>query len=227
MKSSVDRRKFLKLGLGTTATALAFTSLSAKAVAATCGGITPPQTKGPFYPGEANFRPENDLTWADGRPQRAEGAVVYIRGRVLDSRCRPIAGANVEIWQACHTGRYNNRLDPNPAPLDPNFRYWGETDTDADGNYFFKTIVPGAYPASEDWWRPAHIHFRVARLGYKELITQMYFKGDALNDRDLILQALPAAERELVVVDFQPSAPDLEPGTRTGVFDITLKSVRE
>ncbi len=69
-----------------------------------------------------------------------------MRGIVQDLSCRPVAGVNVEIWQACASGRYNNERDPNPAPLDPNFRYWGETFTDAAGAYEFKTILPGAYP---------------------------------------------------------------------------------
>ena len=221
----LDRRKFLQLGITTSAGALVFTSLGAKAAAATCG-LTPPQTPGPFYPGEANFRPENDLTFVEGRSQRALGRIVYVKGRVLDAACQPISNANVEIWQACESGRYNNRLDPNPAPIDPNFRYWGETNTNASGEYMFKTIIPGAYPADTDWTRPPHIHFKVSRIGYKELVTQMYFKGDPLNDKDLILLDIPAVERERVIVDFRPSSAELEPGSLTGNFDINLLSVK-
>jgi protocatechuate 3,4-dioxygenase beta subunit len=106
--------------------------------------------------------------------------------------------------------------------MDPDFRYWGETFTDADGAYWFKTIIPGAYPAGEGWTRPPHIHFRVARLGFAELITQMYFKGNGWNDADLILQAIPAHERDSVIVDFSPGAL----GVPEGTFDITLKGVR-
>lgn len=224
MKTELDRRLFLKMG-GISAGALALTGILPKAVAATCG-LTPPQTPGPFYPGEKNFSAENDLTRVAGRNGRAQGQVVYVTGRVLGSDCGPLAGANVEIWQACVSGRYNNAKDPNPAPLDPNFRYWGETFTNEAGEYSFKTIVPGAYPADTNWTRPPHIHFRVAKLGYRELVTQMYFRGDALNEQDLILQDIPAAERDLVVVDFRPSPMGFEPGTLTGVFDLTLRSVR-
>ncbi len=66
-----------------------------------------------------------------------------MRGRVVDEDCQPVANANVEIWQACATGRYNNRNDPNPAALDPNFRYWAEAFTVADGLYqFIKPLFP-------------------------------------------------------------------------------------
>lgn len=228
MTKQQDRRRFLKLGTGT-AGALALSVISSpvsKALAASCGP-TPPQTPGPFYPGKTQFHPDHDLTHIPGHSSRARGRVVYIRGKVLDARCLPIAGATVEIWQACASGRYNNPKDPNTAAaLDPDFKYWAEAHTDEHGEYLFKTIIPGSYPADAGWTRPPHIHFKVSRLGYRELVTQMYFKGDPLNDRDLILQDIPAAERGGVIVDFQPSPAGFEGGTLTGDFDITLRSVR-
>ena len=211
--------------MGASAGAVALTGLMPQALAATCG-LTPPQTPGPFYPGEQNFTPENDLTQVPGRTVRALGQVIYVTGKVLDPACRPIEGATVEIWQACASGRYDNPKDENPAPLDANFRYWGEAYSDANGFYSFKTIKPGAYPADATWTRPPHIHFKVSRRGYKELVTQLYFAGDALNDKDLILQNVPKAEQKSVIVNFTPSALDLEPGSLSGTFDITLQSVR-
>lgn len=200
--------------------------VSGQASAAGMCLLTPAQTAGPFYPGEVNFTTDVDLTRIEGRKERALGQVIYVKGIVTNQRCEPVAGANVEIWQACATGRYNNKLDPNPAAIDPNFRYWGETYTAADGSYMFKTIRPGHYPADTNWMRPAHIHFRVSKIGHQELVTQMYFKGDKYNDADLILQDIPARERESAIVDFQPSVPDLEPGSLTGQFNITFRSLR-
>jgi protocatechuate 3,4-dioxygenase beta subunit len=221
----VDRRKFLKLGAGVSAGALAMGGFLPRALAATCG-LTPPQTEGPFYPGEKNFTAENDLTRVPGAPRRALGSVVYINGTVTDQNCRPLTGANVEIWQACESGSYNNAKDPNPAPRDPYFKYWGETFTDDNGKYSFKTIIPGAYPADEGWVRPAHIHYKVSKLGYHGVTTQMYFKGDPWIAKDLILLGLSPEERERVIVDFQPVGPGMEPGTRIGTFDISIRSVR-
>lgn len=225
MSTKIDRRKFLFSSITASAGALAMTGLVPKALAETCG-LTPPQTPGPFYPGEKNFKAENDLTQVTGNSKRAIGQVIYVRGRVLNESCQPIANANVEIWQACASGKYNNAKDPNPAPIDPNFRYWGETDTDANGDYLFKTIIPGAYPATADWTRPPHIHFKVSRLGQKELITQMYFKGDPLNEKDMILDDVPKSEWDRVVVGFHSSPAGFEPGSLTGEFDINMESVR-
>lgn len=224
MNSNSERRQFLKLGAGA-AGIFALSSPITKALAASCG-LTPPQTSGPFYPGESLFHADSDLTSIPGHSARAQGQIIYVRGKVVDQYCKPVQGANVEIWQACASGKYNNQKDSNPAPLDPHFKYWAEAFTDANGEYYFKTIIPGAYPADTDWTRPPHIHFKVSCLGYKELVTQMYFKGNALNDHDLILQQIPARQRDSVVVDFQPSPMGFEPGSLTGSFDITLRSIR-
>lgn len=224
MESNSERRKFLKSG-ATMVGVIASLSPISKALASSCG-ITPSQTAGPFYPGESRFHPDNDLTSVNGRPSKAEGQVVYIQGKIIDQHCKPVDGAVVEIWQACASGKYNHSHDSNPAPLDHDFKYWGEAITDATGSYAFKTIIPGAYPADKDWVRPPHIHFKVSRLGYRELVTQMYFKGNPLNDRDFILQHLSPAEQASVVVDFQPSSPAFEAGSLTGQFDLVLRSVR-
>lgn len=220
MEVQANRRKFL-IGAAT------FAGLSVKALASnSCEVFTPPQTRGPFYPGESRFGEDTDLTYVPGSSTRALGQVVYIKGVVLDHDCKPVEGANVEIWQACATGKYNAPNDPNPAKLDPNFKYWAETFTDKNGEYMFKTIVPGAYPATQSWDRPPHIHFKVTKLGFRELVTQMYFKNEELNDRDLILQDLPQLERESVIVDFKPSPANLEPKTLLGQFEIKLRPVR-
>jgi protocatechuate 3,4-dioxygenase beta subunit len=178
--------------------------------------LTPSQTAGPFYPGEEEFSLEHDLTLVPGSSVRAEGEVIYVQGRVVDHTGLPVSGANVEIWQACASGKYNSPLDPNPAPLDPHFRYWAEALTNENGEYMFKTIVPGIYPAEQDWDRPPHIHFRVTKAGHEELVTQMYFKGHPLNDLDQILRKIPGEQRETVMVDFANEK-------KTGFFEIVLK----
>ncbi len=212
------RRVFLK-GLAGLGAAVVSQNLGASPVCRK----TPAQTAGPFYPGESQFFPDNDLTRVPGATRPALGEIIYLDGRVQDLQCQPVPDVNVEIWQACASGRYNNDRDPNPAPLDPAFKYWGETFTDPQGRFSFKTIKPGAYPAADDWDRPPHIHVRVAKRGYKDLITQMYFKGDPLNDEDLILQATPVEQRASLIVDFQPVRN--EPGERIGQFIITIEKV--
>jgi protocatechuate 3,4-dioxygenase beta subunit len=71
--------------------------------------------------------------------------------------------------------------------------------------------------------RPPHIHVRISRRGYHELVTQMYFAGEALNDHDLIRRELTTEDQARVTVAFEPAPAPAEPGSRLGVFDITLR----
>jgi len=81
------------------------------------------------------------------------------------------------------------------------------------------TIIPGAYPASGDWVRPPHIHYKVRAPSGRSITTQMYFAGDPLNDKDLLLARLSADERGLVEVAFDTKTAD---GRRRGTFNLVL-----
>jgi protocatechuate 3,4-dioxygenase beta subunit len=145
---------------------------------------------------------------------------------VTDRECRPIANAVVDIWQANHEGRYNHSLDAsNPRPLDPNFQSRGIALTDSEGRYNFKSIIPGAYPASADWMRPSHVHFRVSSVGFRELTTQMYFQGTPYLNEDRILQSLSPEERQAVVIDFAPRALNNGEVVRVCIFPIILQRI--
>jgi protocatechuate 3,4-dioxygenase beta subunit len=159
---------------------------------------------GPVFGDDSIEQTDNDLTAQhDGEPL---GERIVVSGRVLDEDGRPIRGALVEVWQANAAGRYRHEVDQHPAPLDPNFSGAGRVLTDADGNYRFITIKPGAYPWGnhENAWRPAHIHFSVfGRAFTQRLVTQMYFPGDPLFEFDPIFHSVrdPGA-RELLVSSF-------------------------
>lgn len=215
MDIQVSRRNLIRsTGI---AGAVAATLPIGSALAADCD-ITPSQTSGPFYPVQDQLDKDADLTVVSGNRNHATGEKIVINGTVRETACgSPIANALVEIWQACATGKYNHPDDPNTAELDPNFQYWGRTRTNAQGQYSFTTIKPGAYPATETWMRPPHIHFRVVAPGRPTLVTQMYFAGDLLNDIDEILLAIPAAKRPLVIASFTEQG-----GALHGTFDISL-----
>jgi len=200
-------------------------SLGAAALTATgslLAATTPAQTEGPFFPIHPQPDTDADMTRIEGHSERALGEVVEISGRVLDEDGAPIEGALIDVWQANVHGRYAHERDPNPAPLDENFQGWAQLRTDAEGRYRVKTIKPGAYPVMDDWSRPPHIHFKVARRGFHELTTQMYFAGDPLNDVDRLLQSVPESERGMLVVDFQ-AAPEHD--SKHGEFNLVLRRV--
>ena len=61
------------------------------------------------------------------------------------------------------------------------YRLRGHQFTDAQGRWWFDTIVPGLYPG-----RTRHYHFKVQRSGGEVLTTQLYFPGESGNERDRI-----------------------------------------
>ena len=184
---------------------------------------TPDQILGPFYPVSKTPDLAGDLTQLSGRSGRAEGQVLNVMGRVLNIKGEPVHGAKLEVWQANTHGRYTHPADTNTAPLDPNFEGFAVLKTDAEGRYKFKTIKPGAYPAGSNTIRPPHIHFRLS--GHDdELVTQMYFEGEPLNEQDRFLQNALPDRRPLLVAKLLPPASEMEPNSRLVVFDIvTLK----
>ncbi len=217
----MNRRNLLKLGSGAAATLVSLNTLGA--TGAVCvRRLTPDQPEGPFYPVVDQVDVDADLIQLQNSHPLAQGQIIIVEGHLTDQHCKPVAGALVEIWQACHSGRYNHPSDPNTAELDPNFQYWGKSITDANGFYRFRTILPGAYPADTDWMRPPHIHFKISKKRYMELITQMYFSGDALNEADLILSRLTPAQQKDVVVELKNRADLQHP---VGVFDIKIEKV--
>ncbi|WP_439572598.1 protocatechuate 3,4-dioxygenase [Phreatobacter sp.] len=149
---------------------------------------TPRQTRGPYYPVARPADSDMDLTQVAGRQRRAEGEVIEVTGRVLGLRTGPLAGATVEIWQADAAGRYHHPRDPSGG-ADPNFQGFGAVRSDNAGRWLFRTIRPRFY-GSGSWARTPHIHFRVLGAGRGELVTQMYFPGEAMNARDGLYRSL-------------------------------------
>ena len=176
---------------------------------------TPDQILGPFYPISQIADVTGDLTRHAGG--QAEGTVLYVAGRVMASSGTPVPNARIEIWQANQHGRYAHPADENPAPLDPHFAGFALIQSDADGAYRLKTILPKAYPVSPTAIRPAHIHFLVTGK-MERLVTQMYFAGDPYNDGDPFLKS--ARRPEALIVTPTP-VPD-EPGALQVTWDIVL-----
>jgi protocatechuate 3,4-dioxygenase, beta subunit len=181
---------------------------------------TPEEIAGPFYPIIRPLDEDWDLTRVRGRDGAARGQVFHLVGRVLDSKGLPVKRARIEMWQANTHGRYDHASDPNvAAPLDPYFQGYAVEFTDDYGRYHFKTVKPGAYPATPTWTRTPHIHFDI-RGKHDRLITQLYFTGEPLNASDQLFQAL-GKERDSVLVQLAPS-PDVEPGSLLGTWNIVL-----
>ena len=179
------------------------------------------ETLGPFYPVRAPTSHDTDLTHYPGKKGgRALGQVIQLTGRVLDTSGRPLPKAEVKVWQANAAGRYTNPVDSNPAPLDPNFLGVVSFGVDSNGNYRLRTVKPGAYPEPSGTMRTPHVHFDVINADYR-LITQMYFPGEALNGKDLLLSTLAARHCDPSLSICKPATAS-EPNVLAFTFDLVM-----
>jgi protocatechuate 3,4-dioxygenase beta subunit len=178
------------------------------------------ETLGPFYPVRAPRSHDTDLTHYPGRSGRAQGQVIELTGRVLDTAGRPLAGTELTVWQANAAGRYTNPVDRNPAPLDPNFLGVVSFQVARDGSYRLRTVKPGPYPEPSGTIRTPHIHFDAVHADYR-LVTQMYFPDQPQNASDILLSTLAARRRDPRSVICQPTETS-EPGVLGFKWDIIL-----
>jgi protocatechuate 3,4-dioxygenase, beta subunit len=180
---------------------------------------------GPVYGHDVMNALDSDLTRNGVTSAEPIGERIIVTGRVLDENGRAQPNTLVEIWQANAAGRYIHVVDQHPAPIDPNFFGGGRCVTDAQGQYRFYTIKPGAYPWPNHFnaWRPQHIHLSLFGPTFlHRLVTQMYFPGDPLMELDPIYKSAPEGARERMVAKF--SIDITEPGFALGyVFDIVLR----
>jgi protocatechuate 3,4-dioxygenase, beta subunit len=156
---------------------------------------TPAQTEGPFYPVRLPKDSDFDLL-RNGSLLYAKGEPAWVEGSVSDLQGKPLAGAQVEIWQCDESGHYHHPGDGGRA--DPAFQGFGRVTLGRYGRYRFHTIRPVPYSG-----RTPHIHVKV-RLGSRELLTtQLYVAGDPHNERDFLWRQLGAEDRRSVTVPFE------------------------
>jgi protocatechuate 3,4-dioxygenase, beta subunit len=216
-QSSKTRRDVLTAAIATGVASIA----SVPAAVAETIRRTPSQIVGPFYPLTKPLDQDADLTAIAGKSGRALGQVIYLSGRVLNSKGEPVPNAGIEIWQANAHGKYTHPSDTNPAPLDPNFEGYARLTTDADGRYAIKTIKPGGYPEDVSGrMRAPHIHFDVSGR-VNRLVTQLYFAGDPLNDTDRFM-ATALSNKERLIIKPEPSSADKDAGSLSATWDIVL-----
>ncbi len=199
----MNRKEFLMAGSLTVFSVSVFGKVQATGNDFTGDCETTNDILGPFYRVDAPVR--NDLT-----VKGLKGTVVELKGRVFRQDCvTPIENAMVEIWHCDTDGEYDNNSK--------HFHQRGKWFSDAEGNYAFKTILPGKY-LNGNQYRPAHIHFRVSAAGSRELISQLYFQGDPHITNDP-WASKKEAERRILPITLEDTR-----GNLTVVFDIFLNN---
>lgn len=179
--------------------------------------LTPRQTEGPFYPDKLPLDTDNDLLIINDGITAAVGEVTHLSGRLLDSKGDPIRNAVIEIWQVDAKGAYLHTGSDNRDKRDANFQGFGRFLTGSKGEYCFRTIKPVGYPG-----RTPHIHFAVKMKGREKWTTQCYVKGEAANEKDIVLRGIRDEKvRDSVIVDFAPIK-DSKVGELAAKFDIVM-----
>jgi len=181
--------------------------------------VTPEMTEGPFYPDKLPLDQDNDLVIVSDRVTPAVGEITHLHGRVTDVKGQPVKNALVEIWQVDARGHYLHSRGMNgkrkAEGREPNFQGYGRFETNAQGEYRFRTIRPVSYPG-----RTPHIHVAVDRGKGHALATQCFVKGEPQNKKDGLIRRL-GNSAELLVVGFEP-VPESKTGELLANFNIVL-----
>lgn len=179
-------------------------------------GCTEATVFGPFYvEGAPAYALGDDV--ANG----AAGVPCSVRGRILGRDGEPVAGAEIQVWQADAEGKYDVQ-----RPGLEGAQARGVLHADAEGGYRFRSILAEAYPIPDDGpvgdmlkatrrhpWRPAHLHFMVKAPGYETLITHVFRNGDRYLDSDAVFGV-----RQSLIADWLPQAD----GTYLVEYDFVL-----
>jgi hydroxyquinol 1,2-dioxygenase len=172
------------------------------------GGATENTVLGPFYVHGAP-EIENGGDMAAGW----NGEPACVSGRVRSMDGKPIAGAELDLWQSNAEGHYDVQLaDTAGKQLRARLR------TDDEGRFHFRTIKPTAYPVPTDGpvgaildrmgrhaMRPAHLHFIVSAPGYETVVTHLFVQDDPYLESDVVF-----AVKDSLVVDFKRSDSEAE-----------------
>jgi len=176
---------------------------------------------GPFYREKSPL-----MKLGDQIAREVKGEEICLFGRVLDETGAPVAGAGVEVWQTDPDGAYDLQAhDPSTMDWRAQFR------TDSAGNYWFRATMPFGYTIPMDGpvgrmiqaqkrhgCRPAHTHFLIGAVGYRELVTSLYYANDPYIDTDTVFGVSNS-----LIIDPQAGVPGSPfPELRSIKYDFTL-----
>lgn len=171
---------------------------------------TPSSVLGPFH-----MLGAPDLAVGGDMKGDNVGDTVIVTGTVCEPDGKPIAGAEIEIWQTADNGLYSNQ-DPDQSEY--NLR--GHMVVGEDGRYLFTTVRPSPYAVPDDGpvgellhatgrdpWRPSHLHFIITAPGFRSLVTEVFPSDDPYLDVDAVF----GVREKLIMIYEKQSAGDAIP----------------
>lgn len=193
----------------------------------TAPGATDSTVLGPFHMTQSPVRELGDTIDLIGQAEP-----LLVTGSVRSTEGEALSNATIDVWQCDPNGFY----DVQQPDIQPPGNGRGVFSTNADGQFWFRTIVPSHYPIPTDGpvgallkatarhpFRPAHIHFIAAAPGYRTLTTHIFMPGSLYLDSDAVF----AVKRTLIgefhaVSQQQATRCGVPAGTRTLNVDLIL-----
>jgi hydroxyquinol 1,2-dioxygenase len=167
------------------------------------GGATESTVLGPF---PMVISPRRRL--GDSIDQVGTGPPCVVTGRVLSVGGTPLPGAEIDVWQADDHGFY----DVQQPGIQPQANGRGLFTADADGAFWFRTVLPCHYPIPTDGpvgtlllatkrhpYRPAHIHFIATAPGHRPVTTHIFVAGSPYIESDAVF-----AVKKSLITEFTP-----------------------
>jgi catechol 1,2-dioxygenase len=156
---------------------------------------------GPFYVPGADRR-----EYGASIAEEPAGEPTWVHGYVRDVDGKPIAGAELDVWQ-----NGDDRMYAVQSPDAPEHHLRGRFRTRDDGSYAFLAVRPVPYTIPDDGpvgrmlaaterhpWRPAHIHMIVRAPGYRTVATHIFDAASDYLDSDAVFAVKPSLLREFV-----------------------------
>ena len=193
---------------------------------------TPHTVLGPFHVDDSPH-----IAHGGDMAEGIEGEPCYITGVVRNRAGEPVAGAELDMWQADEEGIYEVQLEAKDGAY-----LRGVYHSGADGRYAVKTIAPKGYAIPMDgpvgdlirltdisYFRPAHIHFILSAPGYQKIVTHLFKRGTEFLENDVVY----GVKQELIT-DFKHNPPGVTPTGETSAtpfwtiaYDFTLAAEGE
>jgi hydroxyquinol 1,2-dioxygenase len=182
----------------------------------TGAGGTEATVEGPFHVVESPARELGADINTAGQP----GEPCVVTGQIRDADGAPVAGAQVDVWQANADGFYDVQQPEQMGVGDLRGRFTA----DQEGRFWFRTIVPSHYAIPADGpvgrmlrqtgrheFRPAHIHFEVSAPGRRTVTTHIFVNGSPYLESDTVFGV-----KESLIYDFE-TVDDPQRAERYGV----------
>ncbi|KAL3422252.1 dioxygenase [Phlyctema vagabunda] len=144
---------------------------------------------GPFHTHEA---PSSSL--GSDISSDPDGEPCLVVCTVKDAAGKPIEGVKIDVWETDSKGFYDVQYQERDGPDGRAVLV-----SDANGDFYFKAIVPVPYPIPHDGpvgkllkllkrhpYRPSHMHFMFEKSGFDHLITALYLRDDPFESSDAV-----------------------------------------